>query len=166
MAKKIALGADHGGFELKERIKGMLEKEGYKVWDAGTHSLESCDYPEYGFAAAEKVSEKKAWRGIVICKTGIGMSMIANKLPGVRAALCLTTEDAVSSRQHNDANVLVLAASRVSAETALEIASAWLRAEALGDRHARRVRQISALEKKVFKRVKGQGSGVKKAKAA
>lgn len=150
--KKIALGADHGGYVLKEALKKLLEHKGYRVWDAGTCSEASCDYPVYGAAAAEQVSLKKAWRGIVICKSGIGMSMVANKFPGVRAALCSSLADAVSSREHNDANVLVLGAGRIPEKTALEIAEAWLETEFLKGRHARRVNQIKAMEKKVFKK--------------
>ncbi|MEA3489464.1 MAG: RpiB/LacA/LacB family sugar-phosphate isomerase [Candidatus Omnitrophota bacterium] len=152
MAKKVILAADHGGFSLKEKIKGMLTKSGYRVEDAGTYSARSCDYPEFGFSAAKQVSSRKADRAIVICKTGIGMSIIANKLPGVRAGLCGSVSDAVSSRQHNDTNVLVLAAKRVSAKKAMDTVRAWLRTRALKGRHAKRVRQIKELEKKVFKR--------------
>ncbi len=154
MAKKIAIGADHGGFKLKEALKKILESKKYKVYDMGTFSDESCDYPEYGFEVAKKVSTGGASRGIVICKTGIGMSVIANKLPGVRAGLCASLADAVSSRKHNDTNVLVLAAAKVSSRKAQDIARAWLRTDALKGRHGRRVKQIKELEKKVFKGVK------------
>lgn len=152
MAKKIAIGADHGGFGLKEKIKKILVKKRYSVWDAGTDSEKSCDYPLYGFAVAEKVSRGQSWRGIVICKSGIGMSMIANKLPGVRAALCSSLKDAVSSREHNDANVLVLGANKVSAASAVNMVKAWLETDFLKGRHLRRVREITKLEKKVFKK--------------
>ena len=152
MDKRIAIGADHGGFALKESLKAMLERSGYSVEDVGAHSDRSCDYPEFGFEAARKVSARKAPRGIVICKTGIGMSIIANKLPGVRAGLCASVADAVSSRQHNDTNVLVLAASRTAQGKAKEIVRAWLKTAALKGRHARRVRQIKALEKKLYKK--------------
>ncbi len=150
--KKIAIGADHGGFELKEKIKKMLKRGGYGIYDAGTKSSDPCDYPVYGFDAAKEVSTGKAWRGIVICKSGIGMSMIANKLPGVRAALCSSIPDAVSSREHNDANVLVLGANKVAGKKALDLVAAWLATKSLPGRHARRVRQIKELEKKVFKK--------------
>ncbi len=154
MAKKIVVAADHGGFDLKEKIKKILKRKGYRVDDVGTHSGESCDYPEYGYNAAKKVSSKKTGRGIIICKTGMGMAMIANKVPGVRAGVCGSVADAVSSRQHNDANVLVLAAAKISSKKAIDITKAWLRAKALKGRHARRVRQINAIEKKEFKKVK------------
>jgi ribose 5-phosphate isomerase B len=154
MAKKIAIGSDHGGFKLKEALKKILEAKKYTVYDMGTFSDEACDYPEYGFRAAKKVSTGGASRAIVICKTGIGMSIIANKLPGVRAGLCVSIADAVSARKHNDTNVLVLAASRVSSRKAQDIAKAWLRTDALKGRHGRRVNQIKKLEKKVFKKIK------------
>jgi RpiB/LacA/LacB family sugar-phosphate isomerase len=154
MDKRIAIGADHGGFALKENLKAMLKKSGYRVEDVGAYSEESCDYPEFGFEAACRVSARKAARGIVICKTGIGMSIIANKLPGVRAGLCASVADAVSSRQHNDTNVLVLAASRIGQTSAKDIVRAWLKTKALKGRHARRVRQIKELEKKLYKKGK------------
>jgi len=152
MVKKIVIGADHGGFKLKENIKKTLEKAGYSVIDSGTHSDAPCDYPLIGYDAAKKVSDKKAAEGIVICKSGIGMSIIANKLPGVRAGLCLTIGDAVSARQHNDANILVLSASRTSGKKGIEITKKWLSTKALKGRHARRVRQMIDIEKKVFKK--------------
>jgi ribose 5-phosphate isomerase B len=151
MAKRVALGADHGGFALKEKIKEHLIKRRHKVRDEGTFDGESCDYPLYGFAAAAKVSRRKADRAIVICKSGIGMSIVANKLKGVRAGLCHNTDDAVSARKHNDTNVLVLAAEDISGPDAIDIVDAWMRTRALKGRHARRVRQIKDIEKKVFK---------------
>lgn len=151
MAKSIAIGSDHGGYKLKEKLKAVLKKSGYKVIDSGTYSEEPCDYPEYGFETARKVSVGEAARGIVICKSGIGMSIIANKLPGVRAGLCGSVRDAESSREHNDANVLVLASAKLSPAKAIAITEAWLSTKALGTRHSRRVRQIKEMEKKVFK---------------
>ncbi len=152
MVKNIVVGADHGGYALKKTIKPALEKAGYKVIDVGAHSEKPCDYPGFGYEAARKVALKKAWRGIVICKSGIGMSMIANKLPGIRAGLCLSTEDAASARKHNDANILVLAAKKTRPKKALNIIETWLKTGTLKGRHARRVRQIRKLEKKVFKK--------------
>jgi len=154
MAKRIAIGADHGGFKLKDKIVEVLKKKKNKIADVGTSSDEACDYPEYGFNAAEQVSNGKADRAIVICKSGIGMSMIANKLPGVRAALCGSIKDAESSRQHNDANVLVLAASKVGTKKGVEIVEVWLKTRTLGGRHARRVDQIKKLEKKYLRKRK------------
>ncbi|MFH1798366.1 MAG: ribose 5-phosphate isomerase B [Candidatus Omnitrophota bacterium] len=151
MAKRgIVLGADHGGFVLKEKIKDELKKMMWRVSDAGTFSAEACDYPKYGFEAAKEVSEKKSCRGVVICKTGVGMAIVANKLPGVRAAVCGSEKEAVSSRQHNDANVLVLAAAKMSAAKAIKIMKVWLKTSALKGRHSRRVKQIEEIEDKLF----------------
>jgi len=152
MAKTIAVGADHGGFLLKQKIKEYLEKKHYRVKDMGTDSDEPCDYPRFGFAAAKKVSDGKADRAIVICKSGIGMSIIGNKLPGVRAGLCGSVDDAISARRHNDTNVLVLAATKLSNKKAMEIVEAWFVTRALAGRHARRVKQIKEFEKKLFKK--------------
>ncbi|MFQ5952020.1 MAG: ribose 5-phosphate isomerase B [Candidatus Omnitrophota bacterium] len=150
--RKIAISADHGGFSLKGRVRKVLEKGRYKVDDLGCSSAESCDYPEYSYAVAKKVSLRKADRGIIICKTGIGMAIVANKVPGVRAGVCYSKADAVSARQHNDTNVLVLAANKISTRKALEITKVWLRTKALKGRHARRIRQIKAIEKKEFRK--------------
>jgi RpiB/LacA/LacB family sugar-phosphate isomerase len=154
MAKTVSIGADHGGFELKEKVKEYLQRTGYRVKDLGTNSSGSCDYPEHGFAAAREVALRKAFRGVVICKSGIGMSIVANKLPGVRAALCFGAEDALSSREHNDANVLVLSASRTPADKAFEILDVWMSAKTLPGRHARRVKAIKEIEKSVFKKIR------------
>ena len=144
---KIAIGSDHGGFELKAALMKFLESlEGYEIKDFGTHSKESCDYPVIGFDVAKAVSKGKFDRGILLCKTGIGMGIIANKLHGVRAAVCYDAEMARSSREHNDANVLVLAANYVDASKAQGIAKVWLSTAHLGERHARRVGQIKKIE--------------------
>lgn len=156
MVKKIVIGADHGGFLLKEQLKKALKKARYQIEDVGTDSPGSCDYPKFGFDAAKKVSAGKASRAIVICKTGIGMSIIANKLPRVRAGLCRSVEDAVSARKHNDTNVLVLASTKTGKGRATDIARAWLKTEALKGRHARRVRQIKEIEKKLYKKGNGE----------
>lgn len=153
MAKRLAIGADHGGFSLKEKIIKDLKKKRYKVMDEGTFSAEACDYPVFGYLVAKKVSQKKADKGVLICRSGLGMAMIANKLPGVRAGVCSTVKDAASSREHNDANVLVLAADRISSEKALQITKVWLETKTLGGRHARRVRQMKNYEKKLFKKL-------------
>ncbi len=154
MAKKIVIGTDHGGYLLKEKVKTVLEKKKFRVNDLGCYSKEPCDYPVTGFEVAREVSLKKSQRGIVICKSGIGMSIVANKMPGVRAGLCLSVKDASSAREHNDTNVLVLPASKISLKTAMNIVETWLETKALKGRHSRRVRQISDMEKKVFKKVK------------
>lgn len=159
MDKRIALGADHGGFVLKEKIIARLNSRGYSVHDVGTKNSEPCDYPRYGFEAARMVSSGKTGRAILVCRSGIGMAIIGNKLPGVRAGVCNTVADAVSARQHNDTNILVLAADRVAGRTAMKIMEVWLATPALKGRHARRVRQIKDLEKKAFKKI---GSGSRK----
>ncbi|MBF0216966.1 MAG: ribose 5-phosphate isomerase B [Candidatus Omnitrophica bacterium] len=156
MAEKIALGADHGGYKLKETIKTVLAGLGFKVEDSGTDSEDPCDYPRYGYDAAGKVSSGKAKKGILICKSGIGMSIIANKLPGVRAGLCANEAEAVSSREHNDANVLVLSANKLTPRKAEAIVSAWLKTPALKGRHARRVRQIREIERRLYKMRRGK----------
>ncbi|MFA6636492.1 MAG: RpiB/LacA/LacB family sugar-phosphate isomerase [Candidatus Omnitrophota bacterium] len=152
MDKRIAVGSDHGGFDLKQFILKELERAGHKVYDMGTDTPESCDYPHVGFECASMVSRKKAWVGILICRTGVGMAVIANKLPGVRAGVCGKPDQAVSAREHNDINVLVLAADRVSRKDALATVKAWLKTPALKGRHAKRVRIIKEYEKKVFKK--------------
>ena len=145
----IAIGSDHGGYELKGKIIEFLKTEGYEARDFGTHSKESCDYPLIGFEVAKAVGEEKVDKGILICKTGVGMAIIANKIHNVRAVACYDKEMAKSSREHNDCNVLVLAASYTGLKEAKEILSIWLNTAHLGERHARRVKQIRELESKV-----------------
>lgn len=146
----IALGADHGGFLLKEKLKKYLLNKGYKVEDFGTDSLKSCDYPLIGYKLAESVSKRRSDYGIAICKTGFGMAIIGNKLKNVRSAVCDTPRQAKSARQHNDCNVLSIATKRVSGPQAKKIVNVFLKTQAEGGRHRRRVRQIVRLE-----RVKG-----------
>ena len=148
MPEKIAVGCDHGGFRLKEFLKGYLGKKGYRVEDFGTHSEKPCDYPCIGYALARAVSRRTFRRGILICKTGIGMAVIANKLKGVRSGVCNNLKQARTSRQHNDTNVLSLAAKYVTRTKAKQIVNTWLATPALKGRHARRVRQIVKLEKR------------------
>ncbi len=151
---KIALGADHGGFSLKNEIKEWLDSKGYKTVDFGTNSAESCDYPKFAKKVALAVSNKKADFGILICKSGNGMAMAANKVPGVRAAICYDKNVAELSRQHNDANILVLGSEHVLDDPEL-IVKSWLSATFEGGRHARRVNQINKMEapsRKVFKK--------------
>lgn len=147
--KKIAIGSDHGGYELKEKIIDFLKKEGYAVRDLGTHSKESCDYPMIGFEVANVVGSAAVDRGILICKTGVGMVIIANKVHGVRAAACYDTEIAKSSREHNDCNIIVLAANYTDFKKAKEILKIWLATEHSGERHTRRVKQIKDIETKL-----------------
>lgn len=157
---KIALGADHGGFALKQEIADFLTKRGYKTLDYGTKSADSCDYPIFAFKVANAVCEKKADFGILICKSGNGMAIMANKLPNVRAAICFDKNVAVLSRQHNDANILVLGSEHILDEPDV-VVEAWLAAKFEGGRHKRRVDQISRLEKKVCE-AKGKRKAAKK----
>lgn len=139
---KIALGADHGGYELKEQVKKYLNDKGFEVLDLGAHSTESVDYPEFGKAVGNAVVEGKADRGIIICGTGIGISIAANRIPGVRAALCTNTTMAKLTREHNDANVLALGARMVGDVLALDMVDTFLTTEFEGGRHATRIAKI------------------------
>jgi RpiB/LacA/LacB family sugar-phosphate isomerase len=139
---KIAIGSDHGGYALKSQLVDTLKEKGITVEDLGTHSAESVDYSDYAAAVADEVSNATVDQGIIICTTGIGVSITANKFPRVRAALCLNTELATLSRQHNNANVLCLSGKFTTAEEATAILDAWLSAEFEGGRHERRVKKI------------------------
>jgi ribose 5-phosphate isomerase B len=139
---RVALGADHRGFALKEELKAWLAARGHAVLDYGIDSTERVDYPCFGFKVAAAVQARKAERGILICSTGIGMSIAANRFPKVRAALCSSVRLARLSREHNDANVLCLGADFVSGAGARRIVGVWLKTEFAGGRHARRVRQV------------------------
>lgn len=143
---KIVIGADHGGFKLKKGIVKFLRSKGHIIKDMGTFSERTCDYPMIGYKVARLVASRSFTMGILICKTGIGMSIVANKVKGVRAALCDRLDIARSSREHNDANILVLAANIVKSGRARIIVEAWLEAGHLGGRHARRVSQIRKIE--------------------
>jgi len=146
---KIAIGSDHGGYELKNKLIEYLKKEKYDVNDLGTHSKESCDYPLIGFDVAKVVGGGKAEKGILICKTGVGMAIIANKVHGVRAAACYDRAMAKSAREHNNCNVIVFAASYSDFKQALDMLKVWLVTEPLGDRHEKRVKQIKDIELKL-----------------
>ena len=148
--KKIALGADHGGYTLKGHLERFLNSQGYHTVDFGTDSSEPCDYPKYAYKVARAVSGGKADAGILICKSGNGMAMVANKVPNVRAAICFDKDVAALSRQHNDANILVLGSEHLFDDPEL-IVKRWLTADFEGGRHLRRVKQIKALEKRHFK---------------
>lgn len=141
----IAIGCDHGGYRLKLRVLQHLKERGIEYLDCGCDSAESCDYPVYGRAAARAVAEGKCDRGIVICTTGIGISITANKIPGIRCALCGDVVSARLTRQHNDANMLALGAGIVGENLALEIVDTFLdTAFSGGERHRRRVEMIEA----------------------
>lgn len=144
-AEKIAIGSDHAGFEAKERIKQLLEQSGIAFEDFGTHSSESCDYPDYARKVATAVSRGGSARGILCCGSGIGVSMVANKVRGVRAALCRDEEAARLSRQHNNANILCIAGRATSPEELDKIIKAWLSAEFEGGRHQRRIEKIETV---------------------
>lgn len=148
---KIAIASDHAGVGLKDKIVQFLRELGQPVSDFGTHSRDSVDYPDYGIQVAQAVSGGKSERGILLCSTGIGMSIVANKFPGVRAALCHDPLTAEVSRLHNDANILVLGERVLKEETALEIVRVWLTTGFEGGRHARRVAKIAEIEKKSAK---------------
>ena len=142
----IALGSDHGGYDLKERVKAYLDKEGIAYKDYGCHSKESCDYPVFGKAAAEAVASGECDKGIVICTTGIGVSMAANKVGGVRCALCTDCLQAEMTRRHNDANVLALGAGITGPNLAKRMVEIFLSTEFEGGRHARRVALVDGIQ--------------------
>ncbi|AET70907.1 ribose 5-phosphate isomerase B [Desulfosporosinus orientis DSM 765] len=144
---KVALGADHGGYELKEAIRTHLETQSIEVLDFGTHSKDSVDYPKYGFAVGNAILKGKADLGIVVCGTGLGISIAANKMPGIRAAVCSDTFSARMSREHNNANILALGARVIGAGLALDIVDIFLKSEFSGGRHALRVDLISDIER-------------------
>ena len=143
---KISMGCDHGGYLLKEHIKKYLTDKGHEIVDCGCHSLDSCDYPQFGAAAARAVADGSCWRGIVICTTGIGISISANKIKGIRCALCSEPLSAEMTRRHNNANVLSMGAGMVGPNMAERIADTFLATEFEGGRHQRRVDGISELE--------------------
>lgn len=144
---KISIASDHGAYELKERLKPFLEGLGHTVTDYGTHSLDSCHYPEFIAPAAKAVASGEADRGIVLCTTGIGASIVANKVHGVRCALCTDLWQAEMTRRHNDTNVLALGAGIVGPNLAEEIVKKWLTTDFEGGRHATRVAQITDVER-------------------
>ncbi|MGH9555429.1 MAG: ribose 5-phosphate isomerase B [Terriglobales bacterium] len=144
---KVAIGADHAGFELKERIRNLLADQGIEVVDEGTHSADSVDYPDYARKVAESVARSEAQRGILVCGSGIGMAMAANKVHGIRAAHVTSEQEARLSREHNDANVLTLGARFLDDSTAQRIVQTFLDTRFVGGRHQRRVEKIAAIER-------------------
>ncbi len=142
----IALACDHGGLELKEEIKKHLDARGLAYRDFGTNSTESCDYPDYAAPAAKAVASGECERGILVCTTGIGVSITANKVKGVRCALLSDLMSARLTRQHNDSNMMALGAGVVGTKLALEIVDTWLDTPFEGGRHQRRIDKIAALE--------------------
>jgi ribose 5-phosphate isomerase B len=148
MGGAIAIGADHGGFRLKERLGFRLREAGRQVVDCGTDSTEAVDYPDFALAVAEKVASGECSEGIVIDGAGIGSAMVANKVPGVRAALCYDVSSARNSREHNHANVLTLGAGLIGEVLAWQIVEEWLTTPWGEGRHARRVEKIDALDRR------------------
>ncbi len=143
---KIAIGADHAGFSLKEHLRRKLVESGYQVDDLGTSSDASVDYPDYASAVAHKVASGEAERGVLVCSTGVGMSIAANKVPGVRAALAVNAEEVALTRQHNDANVITFGVKLSTPEQAEQLVDIFLKTEFEGGRHGRRVQKITDLE--------------------
>jgi len=141
---KIAIGSDHGGFELKKKIVDYLKRNNFKFKDFGTFTNESCDYPVFAKEVALKVAKGDFNKGILICGTGIGVSIVANKVKGIRAALCFDTFCAEMSRAHNNANILCLGQRVIAEDLALEIVDVWLRSEFEGGRHEKRVEMIES----------------------
>jgi ribose 5-phosphate isomerase B len=148
---QIGLACDHGGFELKEELKAFLKSLGIEPIDMGTFNEDSVDYPDFGVLVAEKVSRGELEKGILICGTGIGMSMVANKFPRIRAALANDLYSSRCSREHNDANILIIGGRIVGKELAKEIVRVWLETPFAGGRHKMRLEKIEALEKEKFK---------------
>lgn len=146
--KVVAFGADHGGYEMKEMLKTYVTEADYAIIDCGTNSKESVDYPDFAYAVSQLVADGRAWRGIIVDGAGIGSCMAANKVPGVRAAMCYDQATAVNSREHNNANVLTLGAGLIGSNLAKQITQTWLNTEFGGGRHARRVDKIEAIGKR------------------
>ncbi|MCL4401530.1 MAG: ribose 5-phosphate isomerase B [Acidobacteria bacterium] len=149
---KIAIAADHAGFALKESLRHKLARDGHQVADFGTHSEESCDYPEFAGAVAREVAGGRAERGILVCSTGIGMAMAANKVAGVRAAPAMSEDEVRLTRRHNDANVLTLGSRYLTDQQAAMMVDLFLATEFDGGRHARRVAKIGKLEQPMSER--------------
>lgn len=145
---KIILGADHAGFKLKEKVRAYLVSKGYEVDDEGTRSAESVDYPDYAQKVAARVAAREAPFGVLMCGTGLGVAMAANKVPGIRAATCNDTLSAHFARAHNDANILAMGGRLIDEATAQKVLDTWLSTPFEGGRHQRRVDKIAALEQK------------------
>lgn len=146
---RIIIGSDHAGFTLKETIKQLLSDEGYTVTDVGTYDENPVDYPDFGINVAQRISSGEFSRGILVCGSGVGMTIVANKFPHVRAVMCLDEETARMSRRHNDTNILVLAGRRTDKETGKAITLVWLNTEFEGGRHQRRLDKIDEVESRI-----------------
>ena len=149
--RRVAIGGDHGGFALKAKLIRFLQAKGLEVADLGTHAPQPCDYPPIGYKVASAVAQGTFDRGILLCKSGIGIAVVANKVPGIRAAVCGDVFDAERSRSHNDANIVVMGAEKLSEARAKRILEVWLSVPfEAGGRHERRLRQITAIERRVL----------------
>lgn len=146
----VALGSDHGGFKLKEIIKKELEKKGIEYKDFGTNSEESVDYPKYALAVAKSVAEERCEKGILFCGTGIGVSIVANKVPGIRAAVVNDLFSAKVTKQHNNSNIICLGERVIDEELAVLIVQEWLSGEFEGGRHKKRIDMITTIEKSII----------------
>lgn len=139
----VAIGSDHAGFKLKNDLKALLEKQGYKTLDVGTFAEDSVDYPDFAYGVVNAIKSNKAARGVLVCGSGQGVAIAANREASIRAALCRDVEDAALARQHNDANVLALGARKTDAQAAAQILDTFLKTEFEGGRHARRVEKLA-----------------------
>lgn len=149
--KTVVFGSDHGGYQLKEELKKYAGKLGYSVSDVGTHNEEPCDYPDFAYAVAQAVASGKAWRGVMIDGAGIGSCVVANKVPGIKAACCHNEFTARNAREHNDTNVLTLGSRVVGSEVCKEILKIWLETWFSGGRHKKRVEKIEDVERRFLK---------------
>ena len=154
--KKIAIASDHGGFDLKKSVIAQLLKEGCEIDDLGPSNEDSVDYPDYGIKLAEAIANKKVERGIVICGTGVGMSIVVNRFPGIRGALCSDVFTAKMCREHNDSNILIMGGRVIGKGLASEIVDTWLSTSFEGGRHQRRLDKINEIDVNLKSKSPGQ----------
>lgn len=149
---RIVIASDHAGFTLKEKLKSFLIKKEFLVKDLGTYSKERCDYPIFAYSLAKEISKGRYKQGLLVCKSGIGNAIVANRLPGVRAALCYNVKAARLSREHNDSNILVLGSAFVNSGSAKRILNTWLKTQFQGGRHQKRLNQLKKIERELRSR--------------
>ena len=154
--KKIAIASDHGGFELKETVITHLLNDGWEIDDLGPNNEDSVDYPDYGIKLVEKIANKKVERGILICGTGVGMSIVVNRFPGIRGTLCSDIYTAKMSREHNDSNILIMGGRVIGRGLASEIVDTWLNTAFEGGRHQRRLDKINEIDTNLKSKSPGQ----------
>ena len=154
--EKIAIASDHGGFDLKENIIAFLLKKGLEIDNLGAHSTDSVDYPDYGIKLAQAITDKKFVRGILICGTGVGMSIVVNRFPGIRGTLCSDVYTAKMCREHNDSNILIMGGRVIEVSLAIEILETWLNTEFEGGRHKRRLDKIKEIDANLKTKSSGQ----------